>query len=112
MDIGKKRVFIDSNVCMRQADVPETTVLPTSYNIVRARLPAMDLNGSMKSHWEPGTFRVTNDKTEEHRLYMDHVLTDQSEASLQKKTDQSKRRYLEAMVEPCCLSKRYSFRIA
>ena len=87
MDIGKKRVFIDSNVCMRQADVPETTVLPTSYNIVhvRARLPAMDLNGSMKSHWEPGTFRVTNDKTEEHRLYMDHVSTDQSEASLQKK---------------------------
>ena len=46
------------------------------------------------------------DKKEEHRLYMDHF-TDQSEASLQKKTDQSKRRYLAAMVEPRGVSKRY-----
>ena len=73
MDIGKKRVFIDPNVCMRHTDVSETTVLPTSYNIARARLPAMDLKASMKSHWELGTFRVTMDKNELHRLYMDHV---------------------------------------
>ena len=39
MDIGKKRVFIDSNACMRHADVSETTVLPAPYNKARARLP-------------------------------------------------------------------------
>ena len=42
MDIGKKRVGIDSNVCTRHAGVSETTVLPTSYINARARLPAMD----------------------------------------------------------------------
>ena len=89
MDIGKNVFSLTPTFLMRQADVPETTVLPTSYNIVRARLPAMDLNGSMKSHWEPGTFQVTNDKIEEHRLYMDHVSTDQSEASLQKTDNQN-----------------------
>ena len=87
IDIGKKRVFIGSNVFMRHADVSETTILPTSYNIVRARLLAMDLNESKKYYWELGTFPVSMDKNEEHRLYIDHVSTDQSEASLQKMTN-------------------------
>ena len=52
MDIGKKRVGIDSNVCTRHAGVSETTVLPTSYINARARLPAMDLNASIKSHYK------------------------------------------------------------
>ena len=50
MDIGKKHVFIDSNACMRHADVSETTELPTSYNNARTRLPAMDLNLLIKYH--------------------------------------------------------------
>ena len=80
---------------------------------ITKRVPASRnrLNASMKSHWELGTFRVSMDKNEDHRLYIGHASTDRSEASLQK-TDQSKRRYLGAMVVSRGVSKRYWFRIA
>ena len=47
-------------------------VLPTSYHNARARLPEMGLNASMKSHWEAGTVRVSMDKKNKYRLYMDN----------------------------------------
>ena len=52
MDIGKKRAFIDTNVCMRHADVSENTELPTSHNNARTCLLAMDFKSSMKSHYK------------------------------------------------------------
>ena len=52
MDIGKKRDFMDTDVCMHHANVSENTELPTSYDNARSRLLAMDFKPSMKSHYK------------------------------------------------------------